>query len=103
MVGALASTSRRHARRLDRRPRPAARRRRSRTASSSASAPIDPDAATAFLDQHYAEIGAAGGRRDPDRHPAWPVTGTVEGQVFTADPLAGLTFSIDATVAAGGR
>ena len=63
----------------------------------SASAVIDPATAAEFLDQHFAEIGANGGGATLVVTPTVAVTGTVEGHVFTAAPLAGLTFSIDAT------
>jgi hypothetical protein len=63
----------------------------------SVSAMIDPDTAAAFLEQHFAEIGGGGGGATLVVTPTVAVTGTVEGQVFTAGPLAGLTFSIDAT------
>jgi signal peptidase I len=63
----------------------------------SASAMVDPATATAFLDQHFDEIGANAGGATLVVTPTVAVTGTVEGQVFTAGPLAGLAFSIDAT------
>lgn len=63
----------------------------------SASAVIDPATATEFLERHFAEIGGGGGGATLVVTPTVAVTGTVEGQVFTAGPLAGLTFSIDAT------
>jgi signal peptidase I len=69
---------------------------RVRDGSATAAVGVDPAAATALLDRHYAEIGTPGGPGTVTVTPVAATTGTVEGHGFTADPPAGLTFALDA-------
>jgi hypothetical protein len=65
--------------------------------SATASAVVDPATATAFLNQHFAEIGSNSGGATLVVTPTVAMTGAVEGRPFTARPLPGLKFTMDPT------
>jgi signal peptidase I len=62
-----------------------------------ASAVVDPATATEFLNQHFTEIGSNSGGATLVVTPTVAMTGTVEGQPFTAGPFPALTFTIEPT------
>jgi hypothetical protein len=65
--------------------------------SAVASVPLDPTAATVVLQRHFTEIGVAGGGATLTVTPRLTVTGTVQGQRFTAGAVPGLTFTLAPT------
>jgi signal peptidase I len=63
--------------------------------TATASVAVDPDAATALLSRHYAEIGSSGGGAKLTISPVAETTGKVEGRSFTAGSPAALEFALD--------
>ncbi len=59
------------------------------------SAEIDPTLAASLVGRHNAEIGGSAGSASIRVSPVVDVTGTVQGQTFTAAELAPLTFAMD--------
>lgn len=65
--------------------------------AATASVPVDPAAASALIDRHYAEIGATGAAGTLTVVPVVEAAGTVEGVPFTAGSPDGLSFAMDET------
>ena len=63
--------------------------------AATASADIDPTLAASLVGRHNAEIGGSPGSASIVVTPVVDVTGTVQGQPFTASELAPLTFTMD--------
>jgi hypothetical protein len=62
-----------------------------------ASVPLDPAAANALLQRHFTEVGVASGGATVVVTPRLTVTGTVQGQAFTAGKVPALSFAVDPT------
>ena len=66
-----------------------------RDGAATASAVIEPTVAASLVGRHNAEIGGSAGGASILVTPVVAVTGTVQGQPFTAGELAPLTFGVD--------
>jgi signal peptidase I len=65
--------------------------------TATASVPVDPAAASALIDRHYEEIGAAVGTGVVTVVPVVEAAGTVESLPFIAGSPGGLSFAMDET------
>jgi signal peptidase I len=65
--------------------------------AGTATVTVTPSAAAALLSRHHAETGSAGGGSSLAVLPVVELAGRVAGQAFTADPPAGLSFTLDAS------
>ncbi|MGY1803048.1 signal peptidase I [Blastococcus sp. SYSU D00922] len=63
--------------------------------AATASVAVDADQAAELLSRHGEETGTSIGTATLTVTPVTDVTGTVQGQAFTAEPLTGLAFALD--------